>query len=70
MNLKSWLNKHQFTQAHFARLIGAEPSDVNRWVKGERKPALGWVQKIRDTTDGAVDLDAWLDSEPEGDNAP
>jgi len=54
MKLASYLNKTGITQAQFARLIGASPGAVNRWLAGNRKPSLGQLQAIRRVTRGDV----------------
>lgn len=39
--------------------IGADPSQVSRWVSGERAPSLRYASKLQKEL--GIPIDAWLD---------
>lgn len=52
MNLKEYTDKH--TQVGLARAIGAAPSFVNQWVKGDRPVPAPYCVAIERVTSGQV----------------
>ena len=54
MNIQSYLEKHSETRASFAQRIGVNPSNVTRFISGERVPSGPTLARIVAATNGEV----------------
>lgn len=55
MQLIDYLKENDLSQAEFARLVGESLQNVNRYVRGKRKPSdENVMQRIYNVTGGAV----------------
>lgn len=55
--LSQYLNERR--KGDFARRLGIPPSYLSQILSGHRRPGFDLMVKIRNETDGAVDLDSW-----------
>jgi transcriptional regulator with XRE-family HTH domain len=60
MKLSEWLKENGLSQAEFARRIGVSPPALSRFITGARIPHATSILKIRDATDGKVDVNDWV----------
>lgn len=54
MDLKTYLERHDVTQAELARRIGVTPSFVSQWITGHRPIPAEKAIPIEEATGGAV----------------
>lgn len=62
MTLKEFLAAHPVTYRAFGAQVGAHPSQLSRWIKGERLPSLVQAAAIEQATDGLVPVSVWVPS--------
>jgi len=60
MKFATWLNGSNWTQARFARAIGAPRQTVQAWVSGKRTPTLYYALAICALSEGEVVPADWL----------
>lgn len=49
-SVKTWLRTHKKTQAELAALMGCQPEQVNRWIRGRLKPSMPNLARLSDVT--------------------
>lgn len=54
MRLADYLSQESLKPGEFAKRIGASPSTVTRYLKGERTPRVKSMYRIEAATGGAV----------------
>jgi DNA-binding transcriptional regulator YdaS (Cro superfamily) len=54
MDLATYLQHADLTQAEFAARLGVHPVTLNRWVKGHAMPRRAAMAKIQNLTGGCV----------------
>ena len=54
MKLKTYLKRANIRPAEFARMTGASPSTVSRWLDGSRRPGAEQIFVIARATCGEV----------------
>lgn len=64
MKLEEYLSKHNITQLAFAQKTNIHPVNINKYIKGKKTPNLRTILKIREATNGAVDVADFDHSEP------
>ena len=60
MQLNAWLRKEKILPAQFADQIGETRQLVHNWLHRKHRPTLPKAIKVRDATDGEVNMDDWL----------
>lgn len=65
MRLDVYLKKNGLTDEEFGSLVGLSQSYVNRLRRGEGRPSLGALERIRDRTSGEVTADDFMASADE-----
>lgn len=61
MKLAQYLTDNDLKPAAFADRIGVAPSTITRILRGERKPQLDLIRKIKAGTDGQVTADDFME---------
>ena len=65
MKLADWLHTRSVTPEQFRRMLGVRSrTTVQRYLTGERRPSPPLLQKIIELTEGAVQLEDFLDPAP------
>lgn len=54
MQLREWLQKHNMNLSAFARRVGVSPAAVSRYLREERMPQPGVMERIYQETRGKV----------------
>ena len=62
MKIHEYISKHGIYKAAFARLVGASPSAVTRWIDGSRRPELEQVRAISTATFGEITVEDFYDT--------
>ena len=60
MDFAPWLKGSGWTQAEFARRVGAPRQTVQGWASGRRTPTIYYALAIAALSDGAVAPADWL----------
>jgi transcriptional regulator with XRE-family HTH domain len=56
MKLEEYLSRNGITQLAFAEKANIHPVNISQYINGRRIPKLGTMIKIREATNGAVDI--------------
>jgi len=56
MKLDDYLVKNNLTQKEFAKTTGIHPVNLNKYIKGKKIPNISTALKIREATNGEVDI--------------
>lgn len=54
MDLATWLDEHDLTDAAFAEQVGCNQTTINRARRGVTMPEAGLIDRIEEATDGGV----------------
>jgi transcriptional regulator with XRE-family HTH domain len=57
--LKNYLSKHDESQRHLERRLGAKTGAISRYLSGDRVPGGRWAFAIESATGGAVPAASW-----------
>lgn len=57
MKLATYLSENKISPSAFATSIGVEPSTITRILRGERRPGIDLMLKIKAATSGRVDVE-------------
>lgn len=63
MRFSEWFKGSGWTQAEFARKIGAPRQTVQSWLTGQRVPTLYYALAVEVLSDGAVAPVEWLSTQ-------
>jgi len=62
MRIKEWLSKHRYTQTQLSEMLGINRSYMSLITSGKKLPSVLLALRIKDVTDGDVDLCDLFDS--------
>jgi DNA-binding transcriptional regulator YdaS (Cro superfamily) len=65
MQLRDYLALEHETAESFAARLDVTKFAVRKWVRGERTPRPGTIQRIKRATKGAVTAEDWMNAHEE-----
>jgi len=53
--IAKWMKDQGLTQSEFARLLGVDRHQVNRWLRGKKRPNLDTLRRLQKATGLSLD---------------